>query len=271
MEHSPLLAGTTWSCPGQTLLEALETLEQAGLFDVEVWADGMHLDPRVDPEPDRVARWLASRPLQVRSVHLPFDAVLPGGTADQRTEEWVRLCARTLDFAQRLGATVAVAHPVLFSDEDDGHARTIDRFVPAVQAIADDATSRGMRLAVENMHTMRGATLRTVREIRGALANVTGPVGICLDLGHAVFNGCDLRDEITAATGLLINAHVHDSDGTGRDPHLPPGDGIVDWPAAMHAFQAINYSGRYVLEVRGGDDPLGTLRRSRERLLSFMS
>ncbi|MFI0451516.1 TIM barrel protein [Actinomadura sp. 6N118] len=66
-----------------------------------------------------------------------------------------------------------------------------------------------------------------------------------------------------------MNTHIHDSDGVGRDPHLPPGDGIVDWPATMRAFQSINYTGRHVLEVRGGDDPLDTLLRSRKRLLSF--
>jgi sugar phosphate isomerase/epimerase len=267
-----LLVGTTWSCPEQPLLEALETLEQAGFAEAEVWADGMHLDPRVDPEPDRVARWLDTHPFRVRSVHLPFDAVLPGNPADRRAEEWVRLCGETLGLAGRLGARVAVAHPVLFADDGDDRARMVDRFIPTAQAIGDHAEKRSIRLAIENMHTMRGPTLRSVREIRAILGRVSGPAGICLDIGHAVFNGYvgdKLLQEITGAVDLLLNTHIHDSDGVGRDPHLPPGDGIVDWPAALTTFASIDYRGRYVLEVRGGGDPLATLRQARERLLHY--
>jgi sugar phosphate isomerase/epimerase len=267
----PRLVGTTWSCPGQPLPQALQTLEEVGFHEVEIWAEGMHLDPRVDPDLGSVTRWLASRHLAIGSVHLPFE-VAPDGTADQRAEEWVRLCARTLESARRLGAALAVAHPVLFADDGDDHPRMVDRFVTTAQAIAGQAHAMGIRLAVENMHTMRGPTLRSVAEIRGALSQLTSPAGICLDIGHAVFNGCiddRLGKEITASGALLVHAHVHDSDSPGRDPHLPPGDGVVDWPAALRAFDSIGYSGRYVLEVRGGDEPLTTLRRARERLLAF--
>ncbi|MGK5555470.1 sugar phosphate isomerase/epimerase family protein [Actinomadura kijaniata] len=266
-----LMVGTTWSCPDLTLVGALETLERAGFAEAEVWADGMHLDPRVGPDVADVEDWLRAHPLTVRSVHLPFDAVLPGAPADERSAAWADLCGRTLDLGHRLGAELAVAHPVLFGDDGDDHDRMVGRFVPALRAIADRARARGIRLTLENMHTLRGPTLRSVRDLRSALARVARPVGVCLDVGHAVFNGHlgdGLRAEIEAAGDLLAHTHLHDSDGAGRDPHLVPGDGVVDWPAAVAAFRRIGYPGRHVLEVRGGDDPLATLREARARLLA---
>ncbi|WP_165964155.1 sugar phosphate isomerase/epimerase family protein [Actinomadura sp. KC216] len=264
------LAGTTWSCADQDLLTALDTLLRAGFTEVEIWAEGRHLDPRVEPDVEAVAGWLRRSPLTVRSVHLPFDGVLPDRPADERAAAWIRLCTRTLDHAAALGARLAVAHPVLFPDPADRAGQAADRFVRAADAIAAQAERRGIRLTLENMHTMRGPTLRTVQELTEALDRMTIGAGICVDTGHAVFNGrvgADLAAEIVQAGARLATTHVHDSDAIGRDPHLVPGDGIVDWAATLGAYETINYQGRYVLEVRGGDDPLATLGLSRQRLL----
>lgn len=269
-----LLVGSTWTCPDLDLLTALETLERAGFTEVEVWAEGFHLDPRVKPAVDGLVTWLDAHSLAVRSVHLPFDAILPGESADDRAQEWQRLCTETLDLAQTLGASLAVAHPVLFidgADQGDQGDRVLDRLVHVVQALGDHAQTRGIQLALENMHTLRGPTLQSVGELRTALGQLTCPVGICLDIGHAVFNGYTgggLIAEIAGAGELLVNTHIHDSDGVGRDPHLVPGDGLVDWPATFDAFQAAGYRGGHVLEIRGGSDPYATLLRARERLLS---
>lgn len=269
MKHG-LLVGSTWTCPELDLLTALGTLERAGFAEVEVWAEGFHLDPRVKPAVDSLVTWLDAHSLAVRSVHLPFDGILPGGSADDRAQEWQRLCTETLDLAQALGASLAVAHPVLFTDGADQGDRVLDRFVDSLQVIGEHAQTRGIQLALENMHTLRGPTLQSVSELRTALGRLTCPAGICLDIGHAVFNGYTgdgLIAEIAGAGELLLNTHIHDSDGVGRDPHLVPGDGLVDWPATFDAFLAAGYQGHHVLEVRGGSDPYATLLRARERLL----
>lgn len=45
-----------------------------------------------------------------------------------------------------------------------------------------------------------------------------------------------------------------------------PGDGIADWPTFLRAFATIGYSGRFVLEVDGADDPVERLTTARTRL-----
>jgi hypothetical protein len=160
------------------------------------------------------------------------------------------------------------------SRDSERHGTAMDRFVPTADTNAAQAASCGMRLAVENMHTLRGPTLRSVAELRAALTRMARPAGICFDIGHAVFNGFrdeHLVGEIASAAGSLISSHVHDSDRVGRDPHLLPGDGFVDWPVVLAAYQGMGYAGAYVVEVAGGDDPLLELSRARERLLAVMA
>lgn len=266
----PQFVGTTWSCPNQELVPALDTLRRAGLREAEVWAEGLHLDPRLQPDLPAAERWIAAHELRIRSVHLPFDNVAPGAGADERAARWSALCAETLDYAATLNADLAVAHPVLYFDPDDSRDRAVERFVEAADRIATRARTLGLQLALENMHTLRGPTLQSVEQLRHALRPLPDDVGICLDTGHAVFNGYTgeaLTDQIVEAGRLLINTHVHDSDAVGRDPHLVPGEGIVHWPTTMAAYAAIGYQGPYVLEVKGGDDPVTTLQRARDTLI----
>lgn len=242
-----MLVGTTWTARQLPLDDALAVVRDAGLTAVEIWAEGVHLDPRVGSGTPHLPAGL-----DVVSVHLPF--VVPGGS-----DSWVELCVETLRTAAELGALVAVAHPVIYGDPSQFGVR---RLGDALNRIADQASALGLRLAVENMHTLRGPTLRSVSEI---LAVVDPATGVCLDVGHAIFNDVRPSSEVHAARGRLLNMHIHDSDRVGADPHLIPGDGIADWPALLGALTSIDYSGPFVLEIDGGTDPLGRLTLARSR------
>jgi len=268
------LVGATWTCRRQDLPTALETLSEAGFHEAEVWAEGTHLDPRVSPDLTRIREGMERHSVSIRSVHLPFDGITPDAAADDRARTWVELCTQTLDYAALVDARLAVAHPVLFIEPGEDHAPAKERLVAAVDAIGDHAQSLGIQLALENMHTMRGPTLRSVAELRETLQHMTCRPGICLDIGHAIFNGYigdALTGEITDAGEVLLNSHIHDSDAVGRDPHLVPGDGMVDWPAALAAYRSIGYTGRHVLEVKGSDEPLSDLVRARQTIIRAMT
>lgn len=263
------LAGTTWTARELALAEALQVVRAAGLTTVEVWGEGVHLDPRVPGyQPLSVRRALADD-LAVGSVHLPFHGVAEGESADRRSVEWAELCQETLRRAAELGARIAVVHPVMYLDQDEPRPDGVGRLAGALRRIAAAAAELGLRLAVENMHELRGPTLRSVDEILAALQGADPTAGLCLDVGHAIFNGYTgprLGDEVRAAGTRLLHTHVHDSDRVGADPHLVPGDGIADWPAFLAAVAAIGYPGRFVLEVNGGDEPVERLTTARTRL-----
>jgi len=105
------------------------------------------------------------------------------------------------------------------------------------------------------------------------LGDTSPAAGLCLDVGHAIFNGytgARLGSEVRAAGGRLLSTHVHDSDRVGADPHLIPGDGIADWWAFFSALTDIVYRGPFILEVDGGANPLERLTTARSRFLRLL-
>jgi sugar phosphate isomerase/epimerase len=162
---------------------------------------------------------------------------------------------------------------VIYQDPEESGRDAVLRLSKALHRIAGAAASIGARLAVENMHTLRGPTLRSINEIIPVLRQADPSAGICLDVGHAIFNGFTgprLGGEVRLARGNLISTHVHDSDRVGADPHLVPGDGIADWQALIRALTDIGYRGPFVLEVDGGADPVERLTRARTRFQQFL-
>jgi sugar phosphate isomerase/epimerase len=72
-------------------------------------------------------------------------------------------------------------------------------------------------------------------------------LGICMDVGHARLMG-DVVDAIETCSGHLITTHLHDNRGR-NDDHLVPGKGVIDWDAAVLAFQKIGYDGVWMFEL----------------------
>jgi sugar phosphate isomerase/epimerase len=69
---------------------------------------------------------------------------------------------------------------------------------------------------------------------------------LVIDTGHAQIVSSPAI-ETRNAGARLMTTHVHDNDGR-RDTHLPPGEGVVDWPAWLEALDEIEYTGPIVLE-----------------------
>ena len=67
-----------------------------------------------------------------------------------------------------------------------------------------------------------------------------------MDINHA-----NLREDLESVgkncAGLISNIHVSDNHGE-REEHLPPGEGIIDFPAALRAMIDAGYKGPCNLE-----------------------
>ena len=72
-------------------------------------------------------------------------------------------------------------------------------------------------------------------------------VGICLDLGHAHIN-MGIAEAIAMLGNRIVSVHAHDNHGQ-KDEHLWPGDGTIDWPAAVQALRALANPPAAVLEI----------------------
>ena len=99
----------------------------------------------------------------------------------------------------------------------------IEANVDAVAELAEAASSRGLRLMVENL----GPGFGTVADLEPLLS--AREVAFHLDVAHAHLGG-ERRRELLDAFGDRLG-HVHASDNFGADDlHLPLGAGSIRWP-----------------------------------------
>jgi len=122
--------------------------------------------------------------------------------------------------------------------------------------LCDQAAQRGVRIALENLPCQHQFSYR-VEEIVGLIERSGAKnLGICLDSGHVNASGLDVAAAIRTAGRHLTTTHLHDNLG-GGDPRLPisktdlhlcVGLGTINWPAAIHALDAIGYQGPAMVE-----------------------
>ena len=74
----------------------------------------------------------------------------------------------------------------------------------------------------------------------------------------------DVADAIETAAEHIIATHVHDNRGRD-DEHLVPGQGTIDWDAALMTMQKIGYAGTYMMELAEHRRPGGGARRGAAR------
>jgi hypothetical protein len=64
---------------------------------------------------------------------------------------------------------------------------------------------------------------------------------------------CNGEPEDSHSSSRLV--HIQASDNRGHtDDHLPPGEGIIDWPKVQSKLAAIGYRGVFLLELTGNGD-----------------
>lgn len=78
-------------------------------------------------------------------------------------------------------------------------------------------------------------------------------LAVCLDSNHSNL-GEDLCGAVGNCAGVIANVHLSDNLGV-TDDHLPPGDGTIDWPAALSALGKAGYAGAVNLEIHWADTP----------------
>jgi sugar phosphate isomerase/epimerase len=156
--------------------------------------------------------------------------------------------------------------PEPFGAAADNHVASM---VKSLEALSPVAERHGVRLAVEVIPNALSTAAALVDLVE---SDVDAPaLGICMDVGHARLMG-DVVDAIETCSGHLITTHLHDNRGR-NDDHLVPGKGVIDWDAAVLAFQKIGYDGVWMFELAATPERKHTLElaaKARERFEALL-
>jgi sugar phosphate isomerase/epimerase len=246
-----------------------------GFEAVEVFATRTHFDYHSTAAIAALQEWLADAGLELHSLHAPvsegFTAGRPLGAlslaaadADARHRALAEAEA-ALHVARRIPLKVFVVHLGLPRWQTAPGADTRDAARRSVEALADAAAPLGVTVALEGLPNELSRAGSLVYFVERVLDRPD--VGICLDTGHAQLES-DVVEVVETVSEHLRAAHLHDNRGRADD-HLPPFEGVIDWPAAVTALQKIGFEGPLMFEVGAqgpAKDTLQTLRRARTRI-----
>jgi sugar phosphate isomerase/epimerase len=161
---------------------------------------------------------------------------------------------RTFEACRILGISKLVIHPI-FRDEDGNDIADVDQFVSvnekAVRPLLPLAERCGVTILTENLFW--GASIDPLA-LSSLVEKVNSPYfGWCYDTGHAHSFGMS-PDVLIGLKHPPLSLHVQDNHGWGgerhgKDEHLMPGDGTLDWKRFMEVLHEIGYKGELVLEA----------------------
>lgn len=186
--------------------------------------------------------------------HAPFDA-------SARTP----LVERSFRCASLLGIKYMVVHPVW--QNENGTITNDGEFIrlnaQLIQPQLEIAEKHGVILLSENL--LWGASIRA-QTISHLVDEVNSPYfGWCYDTGHA-HASADPLDMFRKVSRAPLSLHIQDNHGDGRDEHLIPGNGTLNWEDFMRALKDVGYAGEFVLEAH--HQPLDAPDEERDGILS---
>ncbi|HET9704610.1 MAG TPA: sugar phosphate isomerase/epimerase family protein [Vicinamibacterales bacterium] len=249
-----------------------------GFEAIEVFGVRNHFDYRDRRAAIALAEWLDDTRLQLHSMHAPIAREYADGSwqegltlaaADEtRRRAAVDETLATLDVAAVVPYETLVLHcgvPDPYGAQADNHLTSLVRSLEELWPVAERYR---VQLAVEVIPNR----LSTPASLVGLIeSEIEARLGICMDIGHARLMG-DVVDAIEACSGHIVTTHLHDNRGR-NDDHLLPGKGVIDWDAALVAFQKVGYDGVWMFELGATLDRRRTLEAAvkvRERFEALL-
>lgn len=179
----------------------------------------------------------------------------------------------TIKFAHEMDADIVTFHPLLYKGKLNNslllkgleHAKKM--FSDAVVKLTKHARDYGIRLGLESFCWESPKTFSSIfsspTEFLGFVEGLGSEyLGITLDTGHAFQHGVNISNFVKRCKGLIINVHIHDSDG--KAAHLPVGEGKIDFTAVVKSLKQVGYSNTLSLELL--DVPLEKLIQSKNKI-----
>ena len=261
--------------------EAVRKLAAIGYTGVEIMADVPHAWPAyLLPEQKQAIRdALAKNDLAISNIN----AFMMHAISDHRQLYWhpswieadphyrqVRILhtKRALTLARELGAKCITTEPGGPVEPGDSWQAALELFVEMIKPVAEHAEKEGVLLLVE---PEPGLLIETADQFEEFMGRMDSPaVGLNFDIGHHFCVGDDPAPTIERLAKYIRHIHLEDIAATRVHHHLIPGEGVIDFKAALKAIQKIGYEGWITIELYPYvDDPDTAARTARERVLKI--
>ena len=161
---------------------------------------------------------------------------------------------------QRLDELIALAFalhaPVITLGSFRGRSlgdphRSLDKLAQILRRAGDRAAETGVGIALEPLNRFEGDLLNNVAQGLAFLNELDHPsVGLLVDTFHVNIEESSWTEPFRQAMAAGKLFHVH----LGDNNRLPPGKGLIDFPAILRTLKEIGYAGWLSAELLGKPD-----------------
>lgn len=188
----------------------------------------------------------------INQVHGPWDWP-PNDSTAEKLKEKMDIMKTSIRATALLGCKNWVIHPLVPFGIDDmnidksNETRKIN--VDFMKELLNIAKEYDITICLENM-PMHKFSLSKPNAIHDIVSEINDDnFKMCLDTGHvSVFGELRVGDEVRRIGKDIKVLHVHDNK-YGKDLHLMPYFGIIDWDDFSRALKEIKFDGSFSLET----------------------
>lgn len=184
-------------------------------------------------------------------AHAPFPSYVAGedGAYNEKLIGMLKTCLMGCDY---IGCRRLIVHPFFLGYGDQlTPEREWEVNLERYSALIPAAREYGVTICLENMFTGYNHKIYSAccSDITIACAYIdelnrragAKCFGFCLDTGHLLLLGKDIKNSMTQLGDRIEAFHVHDNNGLD-DQHLAPYMGVLDWERFIEGLRAIGYN-----------------------------
>jgi sugar phosphate isomerase/epimerase len=263
--------------------EAVRRLGGIGYRGVEIMADVPHAWPAflLEDQKQAIRDALTRNRLAISNVN----AFMMHAVNDPRQRYWhpswiepdrhyrqIRIdhTTRALTLAKELGARCITTEPGGPVEPGASWSGALRLFVEMLKPVIEHAENESVLLLIE---PEPGLLIETADQFLELMQHIDSPaVGMNFDIGHAYCVKDDPATTIPRVKKYIRHFHLEDIAATRVHHHLVPGEGAIDFAAALRAIQEIGYDGWITIELYPYvDDPDEAARIALARVKKILS
>ena len=190
-------------------------------------------------------------------AHAPFPSYVPEN--ELRNSELLEVLKNIIRGCDYISCRNLIIHPFFLGydrqlsaqDEWDLNIESYSQLIPI-------AKEYGVTVCLENMFSgFRGkiyaaccSNMLTAARYVDELNRIAGSdvFGFCLDTGHALLCGLDIKQCLLTLGKRICAFHIHDNNGLS-DQHLAPYMGVLDWNRFIEGVKEIGYDATLSFET----------------------
>ena len=263
--------------------DAAQKIAKLGYQGIEIMADVPHAWPAfmLEEQKQGIRDSLKSNNLAISNIN----SFMMHAVNDSRQRYWypswiepdkhyrqIRIdhTMRCLTLAKELGAPCITTEPGGPVEAGASWNAGLKLFVEMLKPVIEHAEKEGVLLLIE---PEPGLLIETADQFLEFMGHIKSPmVGCNFDIGHSYCVGDDPASTIPKLAKYIKHFHLEDIASTRVHHHLIPGDGAIDFKAAIEAIKAIGYKEWVTIELYPYvEDPDQAAKLARERIAPLLS